>query len=446
MTELIFTLRELDRARDLAGLEIRLGDAVLTRLLRPGSNAENTELRIPPGPLGIWFAENWWRLRWECRPLGGFTPEWREAHDMAAIGAGHAWPSIAFWGEGQRVMVFAKADPPGVMGPVRFLQDALSFIPGKSFETGVDSLLEAIDGMLVGEGRDHFRSLINALNEERKDAKAGAWRRLEAINGFDPDEAPESLISTLLDLSKRFGNADVEEAAAAHPGVESASIIKNLVEDSASDKRFAEVDFKEAVDKVSILPRAGREPWRMAESAASGLRQALGVGESPLLNGPLAELAKTVRNVLKTRQQADDVAAYGVRLASKAGQRVLLRAHWGHDRRFELMRALGDAIWSEISPLGPLSQAGTERQKFQRAFAASILCPLSALKNYLGEAEPNADPSDADIAAAARRFHVSERVVRSVLVNKRMMDRTRIDIPANLAPAGTPVQDIADAA
>lgn len=446
MTDLTFTLRELDRAHGLAGLEIRLGDAVLTRLLRPGSNAENTELRIPPGPLGIWFAENWWRLRWECRPLDGFTPEWREAHDMAAIGAGHAWPSIAFWGEGRRVVVLAKADPPGVMGPVRFLQDALSFIPEQSFETAVDTLLKAVDGMLAGEDRDHFRSLIDALNEERKDANAGAWRRLEAINGFDPDEAPENLISTLLDLSKRFGNADVEEAAAAHPGVKSVSIIKCLVENSASDKRFAEVDFTDAVRSVSILPWAGREPWRMAESAASQLRQTLDVGEGPLLNGRLADLAKTVRNVLKTRQQADDVAPYGIRLASEVGQRVLLRAHWGHDRRFELMRALGDAIWSEISPLGPLSQAGTERQKFQRAFAASMLCPLSALKNYLGEAEPNADPSDEDIAAAARRFHVSERVVRSVLVNKRMMDRTRIDIPTNLAPAGTPFQDIADAA
>lgn len=442
--DLTFTLRELDRARDPAGLEIRLGDTVLTRLLRHDSSAENTELHIPPGPLGIWFAENWWRLRWECLPLDGLTPEWREAHDMASIGAGHAWPSIAFWGEGQRVMVLAKADPPGVMGPVRFLQDALSFVPGQSFETAVDALIKSVDGMLVGEDRDYFRSLIGALNEERNDADVSAWRRLEAINGFDPDEAPESLISGLLHLSERFGNADVEEAAAAHPGVESVNIINRLIKNSASDKRFVEVDFADAVRGVgSILPRAGREPWSLAESAASRLRQALDVGKGPLINSRLAELAQTARSILKPQQQADDVAPYGVRLASEVGQRVLLRAHWLRDRRFELMRALGDAIWSGISPLGPLSRAGTERQKFQHAFAANMLCPISALKNYLGDDDPNVDPSDEDISAAARHFHVSERVARSVLINKRMSDRAMIDVPANIAPSGTNFQDIA---
>ena len=443
MTDLTFTLCGFDHAPGLAGLVIRLGDTVLTRLLRPGSNTEDTELRIPPGPLGIWFAENWWRLRWECRPLRGFTPEWREAHDMAAIGAGHAWPSIAFWGEGQRVMVLAKADPPGVMGPVRFLQDALSFVPGQSFETAIDTLLEAVDGMLAGEDRDHFRSLIGALNEERKHAKASAWRRLEAINGFDPDEAPESLISALLDLSRRFGNADVEEAASACPGVESAKIINELIERPASGGHFTQVNFTDAVQSVNSVPlRDGYEPWRMAETMASSLRKALDVRERPLLNRRLADLAKLDPIVLKTVQHVGGEIPYGVRLADAKGQSVLLRAHWGHDRRFELMRALGDAIWSGNSQLGPLSQAGTERQKFQRAFAASMLCPLSALKNYLGEA----DPSDEDIAAAAHHFHVSERVVRSVLVNKHMMDRTRIDIPANLDPASISLQDIADAA
>jgi hypothetical protein len=163
MTDLNFTLRELDPSRELAGLVIRLGDAVLTRLVRPSSNTEDIELRIPPGPLGIWLAENWWRLRWECRPPKGITSEWREAHDMAAIGAGHAWPSIAFWGEGRRIMVLAKADAPGVMGPVRFLQDALSFVLATSFEAALNAVFGGVSGMLAGEDRVSFQALISAL-------------------------------------------------------------------------------------------------------------------------------------------------------------------------------------------------------------------------------------------------------------------------------------------
>jgi hypothetical protein len=181
----------------------------------------------------------------------------------------------------------------------------------------------------------------------------------------------------------------------------------------------------------------------MAEVATSRVRNALGAGEGPLLNRRLADLVEVDPHVFRSRPTAGGVTPYGIRLRTRGtGQRVLLQARWSHDRRFELMRALGDAIWSESSPLGPLSRAGTARQKFQRAFAATMLCPLTALSDYLG----NVDPSDEDITAAARYFHVSERVVRSILVNKHMMDRTRIEIPVGAAPAGTPIEEIADAA
>ena len=56
------------------------------------------------------------------------------------------------------------------------------------------------------------------------------------------------------------------------------------------------------------------------------------------------------------------------------------------------------------------------------------------------------NPSDEDISAAARYFHVSERVVRSVLVNKRLMERERLHIPFDDLRANEPVEELADAA
>jgi len=360
---------------------------------------------------------------------------------MAAIGAGYAWPSVAFWGEGQRITIFAKADPPGVMGPVRFLQSALAFIPAASFESAVDSLFDAVGTMLDGEDIAAFRALINALHDERNDVEISAWRRLEAINGFDPDDAPEELISSLLRLSERFSANDVEEAAAAYPGIGSAETLTKLVDD-VSTKRFTSVNFDDAINRVGrIVPGDPREPWHMAEIAASRLRGGLGAGA--LLNRRFADLIAVDPNVFRSSSATGRVLPYGIRLSgSPTDQRVLLRARWSQDRRFELMRALGDAIWSYVSPLGPISRAGTARQKFQRAFAATMLCPLEELADYLG----CVDPSDEDIAAAARHFHVSERVVRSVLVNKHLMDRNRLEIPEIVAPAGTPIEEIADAA
>jgi Zn-dependent peptidase ImmA (M78 family) len=64
----------------------------------------------------------------------------------------------------------------------------------------------------------------------------------------------------------------------------------------------------------------------------------------------------------------------------------------------------------------------TYRQKLQRAFAAELLCPLSALEEKLGGdylAEARED--------AAHHFAVSERTVTAMLVNHRLLDRDYLD-------------------
>jgi len=98
-----------------------------------------------------------------------------------------------------------------------------------------------------------------------------------------------------------------------------------------------------------------------------------------------------------------------------------LASTWSADRRFEFARALGDAIWSQGEHLGPLTRAKSDRQKFQRAFAQSFLCPYDDLLSYIGE-----DRSDGALSAAARHFLVSERVVRTLLVNKNALARRRL--------------------
>ena len=58
------------------------------------------------------------------------------------------------------------------------------------------------------------------------------------------------------------------------------------------------------------------------------------------------------------------------------------------------------------------------RQKFQRAFAQSFLCPYGELLEYCGQ-----NPTQDDVAAAAAHFHASERMIETVLVNKKHVER-----------------------
>lgn len=116
---------------------------------------------------------------------------------------------------------------------------------------------------------------------------------------------------------------------------------------------------------------------------------------------------------------------YGLRLRNEDGDGnlVSLCARWSQGRRFEMCRTLGDAIWSGNDTLGPMTRAKTGRQKFQRAFAQSLLCPYEDLLAYVDTDVPSED----DVSAAARNFHVSERVIQTVLVNKGMIGRRQFD-------------------
>jgi hypothetical protein len=100
-------------------------------------------------------------------------------------------------------------------------------------------------------------------------------------------------------------------------------------------------------------------------------------------------------------------------------EQIALQTRSAHDRRFELARVLGDSVWSSRAKFGIISRGKTDRQKFQRAFAQSLLCPFEDLGNYVDLA----GPTDDQIEKAARRYHVHRSVVRTLLVNKGFLPR-----------------------
>ena len=424
----------------ICGLEMRVGDAVLTRVVRSGSGAEDKRIRIPAAPLAFWFAANWWRLRWEPRTSAP-SDSWRMAHEMSAIGHGHAWPRVTIWGDRDRVMLIARAEPPGIAGPVRFLTNAVVFTPGPDFEATVDRFLDEAVGIVPAADRDELKELVNMLNGERRDADSSRWRRLEAVSGYDPDDAPEALIASLCELETRYRSEDVEEAVAAAPGSNAADTLEAILE---AAKHAAPVDFGGSVHAMRLMskPVDRLQPWALAEHVAGELRRDLRLGTRPLLNRALGELAGIPARLLGNHT-ATPPHPYALRLTRSASRStVLLTARWAHDRRFQLARAIGDAIWSNNSELGPISGLSSSRQKFQRAFAAALLCPEEGLREYLG----SEDPEDTDIAAAARHFHVNEKTVRTVLVNKHLMERQRLGQPLSDPLDPSRLDEVADAA
>ena len=168
-----------------------------------------------------------------------------------------------------------------------------------------------------------------------------------------------------------------------------------------------------------------RPPWKLAVGAARELRQRLGVPDGPIRNPRLSEVLDINVGRIATQGRGPRSVPYGLRLRNASGDanKLALRSRWSHGRRFELCRSLGDIIWSGNDALGPLSTAKSARRKFQRAFAQEFLCPFGDLRAYI----PSEDPTDDDIHAAARYFHVSERLIQTTLVNHAVIDRETFD-------------------
>ena len=420
-------------------LSIAVAGLALTRVLRPGETALDDAALVPPEPLAFWLVDNWWRLRWESVPAAGFEGEWRLAHDLAAIGGGYAWPRLTIWGEGDRVGLLSSGDPVGVVGPVRYLEaePPLHHVSGAAFEAGIDRFLAEVVDEKAGFGSDRaaLRAQIDELREERADRDTAAWRRLEARLGYDPDEAPDGLMEQLAGLARAFGANGVEEAATAAPGADAGKTLEREI--AAAKASRIVCTFDEAAKLARPAPAAWRgSPWVKAERAAAHLRRKTATAPGPLHNKALAEIIRTRPSALAA-VPAPEALPYGLRLKSgdDGKTRVALRPRRSSDRRFELVRALGDVIWAGGDRIGPLAASRTDRQKFQRAFAQSLLCPYEDLIAFLDTDAP----TDGDLSAAAQHFHVSERVIRTVLVNKHDIGRDR------LAPASWQASDRIDA-
>ena len=371
-------------------------------------------------PLAFWFVDNWWRIRCEPPPpQRDFPAQWRIAHHLPSVGAGYPWPNVSLWGEGARSAVMVHADAHNLQRSLRFVAEpALEYVASSAVESAIDAFIESILHHAGSDcdGLDHeYRDLL----AERADPVVSRWRRLEALLGFDPDAAPEGVVSDYEAMIERFGTEAIEEAALAQQGEYSGIALQDAL--GAAETSKVVLRTPSAAGGIELDRDPLQPPWRLAIGAARGLRQRMRIPEGPIRNPRLSEVLGLNVERLATQRRWPSATPYGLRLRDASGNvnKLALRSRWSHGRRFELCRSLGDIIWSGNDALGPLSTAKSGRQKFQRAFAQEFLCPFDDLRGYIQSEEPNDD----DIHAAARHFHVSERLIQTTLVNHSVIDR-----------------------
>ena len=408
-----------DEQATLAELAIDVAGLCATEVVDSFAKTVRTSVWVSAFPLAEWFAANWWRLLWEPQ---SDTYSWRASHKVGNAGYGYIWPDLSFSSDWQTVMVSSRPTTRWEAEPIRYLNRFDIPIALSDFESGVSDFIEGTLARLSNtqKTKSDLAELWQEITEERHNPEAAQWRTLEASMGYDPDEAPEGLIASLQEQAKRYGVYAIQEMAAAAKD-QTIPHINELWESAQKSGAIVQVPYcADLRQQLKSGDNTAALPWQRAAQAAQLARETWDLG-IPVSTAQLADLFS-----ISQKQFEEPVDRVSTPLS--AGFRdgghfnsfsISWNSRYRTSRRFTLARLVADHI---VAPgqelLLPRTDSATSRQRFQRAFAQELLCPVDALTDFL----PVIPPDD-DIAAAAEHFDVSIFTIQNVLVNKGVVER-----------------------
>jgi Zn-dependent peptidase ImmA (M78 family) len=275
----------------------------------------------------------------------------------------------------------------------------------------------------------HEETLAGVWTEvlaERRDAELSRRRKLEAICGYDPDEAPDELLRMLVENGATLGFAALEEVAAAgrHLSAEVLQEILNLTKSGASSTQGG---FRGVLPTINATPADAEDelPWQIGEKLARLARSQWCFDDKPITDSDLADLLQVPAKVFEDGEKCPISIPVALRTEEADTFDIYFDSPRNANRRFAIARLLGDHLRMNDRLL-PATKAKTARQKIQRTFAQEFLCPIDALLAKIQTDQPD----DLDLDEAAAYFKVSPLLVRATLVNKGYLDRESLNVPA----------------
>jgi hypothetical protein len=424
----------LDRVAE-ADIGIFVSDLCLTELEDRFAKTVRTTFRASTYRLAMWLAANWWRLR--CEPESNAL-DWQLSHNLAAVGSGYVWPTLSLFTDGAFVTLKMRPSRVSPTEDIRYLLRQDLQIPVQSFISGIDRFIAAVIERLraTGHPQTELEKLWGEIQGERHDPPTAQWRKLEALAGLDPDSEEGAFLEPLLTQMDSVGQSGLEELIVEYKGAtqEALGLLADLRARSAYQlampdmeplRQRIQADAKQQIVHSTQIDHSD-PPWQQAYLAAAAAREYWGFKPGPINNRQLADAVGAKDEALFTaaRHEKAQLSA-GFRADGPQQFTVALGAHVPTGRRFALARLLGDYLATpDTEHMLPATTSKTSRQKFQRAFAQQLLCPVDDLKAYLCTDEP----SDEQIEDAAAEFEVSPLLIRATLVNHGLLDRQALQI------------------
>ena len=411
----------------LAEVGIEADGVPVTALADPHARTYRSGIRVSAYDLASWFIANWWRLRWEAQGEG---LSWNMSHRVGAAGNGYLWPDMEFIGGDASVQIRSNPISFGTTSPLRFLSEVDIHVPAGDFENAIRDFVAKVASRLeswASQDAGGLQELLSAwrdLGQEIDDPVVSFDRAIEARMGFDPEEAEPAVLVGLRQAAEEVGRNPVEELAASSKS-RALEDFETLWRDVRQSSRPMRLDLTpEMKAKAAYLKVRSQEPWRRGAALAELVRREWSIDRDAVDNRDLAELCEVSADWIHHGFEDNVPIPAGFRSGSGDGRlEALLKKRHPTGRRFALARIIGDhLVAGDGDRLLPVTDTGTERQQFQRAFAQAFLCPFEALRDHLGSKLPDDD----FIEDAAQHFNVSSWLIRSALINQGVLSPAKL--------------------
>lgn len=388
-----------------------------------GEHQVKDALVVSVYPLALWFTANWWRLRWEPGLLSNATGnehDWNMSHRLAAAGNGYAWPNLTFISDGENIHLDLQPDGES-SGPVRYIERQDAWVAAETYEACIDQLVQQTLRQLDGAcEQTQLQELWHILSEERGNPAMALLRQLEARLGYDPEEAPQSLLNRLTTLMAGHGEAAIQELAnLGHGQVE--HTIEDIEQRLAGTGETIKLPLKNLAKAEQLI--AGSRPWAMGYEAAKKLRKQLALDAGPLGNRRFTELLEAPVQLLEDSDVKQTMPIGIGEIAAGDRAKVSLGKKRKDARRFMAARLIAEGLnGGGAGHWLPCTNAATARQKYQRAFAQEFLCPYQDLIGWMDTTSPEEEL----LQAAAEHFEVSPLLINNVMVNHGHISRASV--------------------
>jgi len=405
-----------------ARFTLRVDGTAVTRVLDERSQTTRDDVYLPLYPLAEWLATHWWVLFHEVdTPWKAGDRAFAMRHSLRDAREGYALPPLTILPQGDTVRL-AWEQEALPFHRIEFLTRGQRDVPTPALRVVLSDFIQAVVRRLQ-ELRiertlleDEWVAIESVDSDEREFCAAAAALGLDPYSLEDDERHEIASVGDRLPASLR-----AEFFSVAHVGQlgEELKVVLDALEAGTTNPAdlLTLKDLRAEV-QATAAARSPGPPWTTGYAIAREVRKQLNLDSQPLPS--LAALSDALRTSPSELDKAIHQAPTPtplfdalVGLNYKGSPGFVVTSRRDESRRFQLCRGVFEYLTSVTSDAALLTEARSDRQARNRAFAAEFLAPADGVRARVSGHTVTRDEVD----ELASEFGVSPWVITYQLEN-----------------------------